>query len=694
MPELNEKQLVIARQEFHSFLAVGAKDFPKLKLKTKLNFFKQKSNTSFESLGCVGYNPAFKELTATIKIKKSSGYSGRLCTKGSFEYVRFYLDYQDGSGWQDMGYTALNVHDIPTEKDCDGKQEKPIEYAVRLAINPKKKFCTIPNLPKVRAILSWNSIPAANDPNQNSGSYVWGDVKDEYIQISPLQLSIPDFPFPVIGDLLEKAVINPEISLSNMASSAAELKALRGAGKTLKASKVDFQELADIYKKEKVGAHRFGFKLLKEAEETSNPMALKTITDLFASKKLSLVENLALVKKLNCNVDYEELFCVAADYHKEAFVGTLKIKRPAGYSGNLCKKGSKEYVSFWIQEEENCEWKHAGTTFVQVHDIQNIPSKGLSYSVILPYDFSGLKKDCKDPQVLKVRAVLSWNSPPKGMDCSGWGNAVESYIQIQPQAVWTGNSPKMITVGGVATDNIDAISGRTLPGAKIEFNQTNTFNDSPFGGVIVVQGVSAPLAGNKYKVKITNLNTGGSYYLNNNLALVGYNPATGVVTHPVITPVADEYEYQPYQNNIGSVLARFTPGNNDRLLITIEHSNGTSDSQVIQMDNTFPVVTMSIDDSGNCSHYKKGDTIKGEFTVDDNYLENYAITTNVGTYTKIGTGLGQTGTTIGAGQFEIATFTNRNCGSIHLRAVQKTIWNSVTTGTHRDISKIVCLSDS
>ncbi len=666
MPRLNQKQLMVARQEYNSYLAVGNVGFSKLNLNTPLDFFKKKGNTTFESLGCVGYNPEFEELTATVKIKRANGYSGNLCSKGSYEYVRFYLDYQDGNGWEDMGYVALNVHDIPTKKDCSQKAEKPIDYVVRLKIDPKQLFCNKANLPKVKAILSWNSIPAANDPNQVAGNYSWGDAKVENIQIKPIKLFFPTFP------------VATNFTLSSLSSKRAIPK------------KVDFLELAETYKKEKIEPHRFGYKLLKEAQSTTSNAIVKNITNLFASKNLSLAESMADLNKLNCNTTYEELLCVGADYNQEALVGTFKVKKPSGYSGNLCNKGSKEYVSFWIQEERTCKWIHAGTTFVEVHDINPLPKGGLSYSAILPYDFSKLKKRCTKPQVLKVRAILSWNTPPQGMDCSNWGNVVESYIQLKPRVTVIGNAPKMITVGGIATDNINPVTGLTVPGAKFEFNQIGTFNNSPFRGVIVIQGVSAPYAGQKYKVKITNLATNGSYYLNDDLKLIGFSG--GTVTHPVVSAVGDEYTYQPYNNNIGSVLARFSPGTNDKIRVTIEHGNGTSDSQIIQMDSTLPKVTMSIDDGGNCTHYNQGDTIKGEFTVADNYLENYAITIGaLGTYTRIGTGLDQSGTNTGAGKFEIQTNPNLNCGSIHLRATQKAILNSVTKGTRDDAHITVCL---
>jgi hypothetical protein len=54
---------------------------------------------TYEQIGCVGLNPYTNELVATIDVKLSSGYSGNLCSQGSYEYVAFWVDWQDGSGW-------------------------------------------------------------------------------------------------------------------------------------------------------------------------------------------------------------------------------------------------------------------------------------------------------------------------------------------------------------------------------------------------------------------------------------------------------------------------------------------------------------------------------------------------------------------------------------------------------------------
>lgn len=47
------------------------------------------------------------------------------------------MDYQDGDGWEDVGVIVVNVHDIPTKKDCSNKDEKPIAYVARLDIKSK-----------------------------------------------------------------------------------------------------------------------------------------------------------------------------------------------------------------------------------------------------------------------------------------------------------------------------------------------------------------------------------------------------------------------------------------------------------------------------------------------------------------------------------------------------------------------------
>ena len=253
----------------------------------------------------------------------------------------------------------------------------------------------------------------------------------------------------------------------------------------------------------------------------------------------------------------------------------------------------------------------------------------------------------------------------------------------------------MVTVGGISTDNINDISGLTLPGAKFEFNQVPVkFNASPFGGIIVIQGVSEPLKGQKYRVRVDNLDTGASYYLKNNLVLVGYDTVTGNIIHPVNqpNPIDHYYTYQPYNRNIGSVLARFKPGTNDLLRITIEMPGGATDSQLIQMDNTVPQLSLSINDNGDCTHYDKGDIIQGNYSLSDNYVGNWILYTNI---CNCGPGANLTinsGTTNSSGPFTVDTNVVKNCGKIVLSVRQKRIINSVRDNVSVHREKIVCIN--
>ncbi|MEI6900234.1 MAG: hypothetical protein WCL00_10165, partial [Bacteroidota bacterium] len=165
----SEKKLIKVEDErlhFLSKLAINPNYFgnnPKSVDKPVLIFLKK---LTYEEISCVGYNPETKNLEATILVKKSFGYSGPLCQQGSFEYVRFYLDFHDGNGFIDQGVASNNVHDIPLGTDCSNLSTFPLNYVIRKGIvNENARFCNQPVLPTLRAILSWNQQPAANDPN-------------------------------------------------------------------------------------------------------------------------------------------------------------------------------------------------------------------------------------------------------------------------------------------------------------------------------------------------------------------------------------------------------------------------------------------------------------------------------------------------------------------------------------------------
>ena len=64
-------------------------------------------NTDFEELRCVGLRPGLDLLEGVLTVKKSSGYSGGLCTTGSTEYVAFWIDFGTGGGFTYMGTATV-----------------------------------------------------------------------------------------------------------------------------------------------------------------------------------------------------------------------------------------------------------------------------------------------------------------------------------------------------------------------------------------------------------------------------------------------------------------------------------------------------------------------------------------------------------------------------------------------------------
>jgi len=120
-----------------------------------------------------------ERLEAVVYINQEGGYNGDVCSNGSQEFVRFYLSYDGGVNWQDQGLSMFTVYDVPGPK--------PLEYDATLQIHPPEGFCFFENLPKVRAILSWNTPPPANSPDWPP---IWGNVVDAQIQIAGFDIII------------------------------------------------------------------------------------------------------------------------------------------------------------------------------------------------------------------------------------------------------------------------------------------------------------------------------------------------------------------------------------------------------------------------------------------------------------------------------------------------------------------------
>jgi hypothetical protein len=690
---LNQKTMNKNEQNLHSlrsnFSALHTSSHPliaKAFAKLKENVATYAGNIYFEEIKGVSYNPDMHLLEAAVAVKKENGYNGNLCSDGSFAFVRFYLNY--GGGWEDQGYTAVNEHDIPTGVDCKKSPEKPLTYSASLKITPKASKCSVHVLPRVRAVLEWNKVPPANDPNYAS---VWGNTFEDHIQIKPVKEII--IKNPVFNQLVELTIQHPTLKLVDAA------KLIPGGEKALEESKdnntfkhAELSTLAELYSdKATVPAARFG---LQHALPLLKSYSLASITssiDTWNKLGIDLNAVIGVLEKTNADIGYEQLESIGLDYNLEQFVASFRVKKPIGYSGDLCHNGSLEYVAFWADFGNNCHWEYLGTTTVNVHDINNIPKEGLSYAAILPYDFNKVRKLCANPEVVKVRAVLSWGSTPSTTDADKleyWGNRMDAYIQIKPGVGSGALKPLINILGGIPVDHISDVDGLTIPGAKFALNQIGVNDYSPFGGVVVVQGPS--FLGHKYRIKVTNTNTLATYYINNDFVAVGWLMVPPYVQYTSVQadPVDFYYDYLPFDKNTDNVLARFVPGTNDLLRLDLEIFGVPGVfTKFIQMDNNSPVISLQINNMGDCSHYKVGDNITGSFSVNDAHLLSYSLVSSFGGSVS--------GTANIANSFSFGTTgTTSPCGKVSLAAYEKTIYDSQWTNNSSYIEQIICLQQA
>ena len=80
-------------------------------------------------------------------------------------------------------------------------------------------------------------------------------------------------------------------------------------------------------------------------------------------------------------------------------------------------------------------------------------------------DLGQFRRECDHPVIGRVRAVLSWGTPPSTTDPDAlpyWGNRLDTHVQLRPGRPYDGSAFFTI-VGGVATASISNVTGETLP---------------------------------------------------------------------------------------------------------------------------------------------------------------------------------------------------------------------------------------
>ncbi len=601
-------------------------------------------NTHWEEITCVGYLPEKRQLEAVFQVKQSSGYSGGLCTNGSFEYVRFFVDW--GSGFQDIGFTSVNVHNI---SDAPAGEQHPIEYLVYHELDEAnhKRFCTAPVLPKVMAVLSWNAIPST-DPTVPP---VFGNAIECFVQINPKTFFIKD-----IFKIQDKIEIDPDIFQNYNLDEPLPIKPI-AEQQSLS------HDLVKEYQKFEIPDHRTFYPAIQSLVK---PTALnlpdigfeKSILEEF---NINIDDLLQAIDKDKANVSYEELCCVGLNTKTDKLGAIVRIKRPSGYGGNLCKKGSFEHVAFWADWNNNGTWdEYLGTVSVRVHDIYNIPDEGLCYAVELPINVSQYLKPCFSPNIIKVRGVLSWSSLPSTTDpndLNSWGNRVDALVQIRPGIPIPGDQfgHRIDFIGNVLVDQIDPISHLAFPSPIASPSSNRPWGQGVnFRAEILNSGAPGSI---HYQVQYFDNGLSDWVPVNNEFSFTTAEPAPGggTLINSVHINAADFGGWFPYlaDQSAGRVIVNDLLGNwntvgksgvhSIRLAFTNDHTHNPINIQYsevyeIMIDNVllnpnpdFGVAinpAYSVDlviDGGDCHQYQKGSSFTGHLRVIDKYFAKWIL---------------------------------------------------------------------
>jgi hypothetical protein len=338
-------------------------------------------------------------------------------------------------------------------------------------------------LPLFRAILAQKTQAA----NSADGTPVWGDAQDGQVDADSLdgmRLAI---------DTIEQRVNEGQINAGQSVG-------------TAKPRMLTPAELHRLYADTSVPQHRYLAPSLAAAVN-SPEIALdpaKWLTDI---SEVNLPRVMDAWLNTNRSTEYEQLNCVGLDPHTSLLTGVLKVKRGKGYSGGPCTAGSREFVAFWV--DWGSGFQYEGTTSVAVHDFNSLPPAGLEYNVFLPVDLLSHMQPCGEAaKTVKVRAVLSWNTPPSTTDPKApvvWGNSLERLIPISPDHALRASDEVLPRAVACAADVDQIGGGGRVIDAAIKALTGMTFG--PYAGLTVVP--DSAIAGPDVADQTFTINTAG-----------------------------------------------------------------------------------------------------------------------------------------------------------------------------------------
>lgn len=605
------------RAQFRTLITANPNYFGNLLESSYQSVFELQSNTTYEEIGCLGYNPKNDRLEAVVYLNQPSGYGGDICSNGTPEFVRFFLSFDDGTTWHDQGLTSFKAYNIP--EGTEGP--KRLEFAASVEADARRRFCFQNNRALVRAILSWNFAPPA-DPNYTP---VWGEVQEAYIQLKPWQL------FP-LGELLKSLDIAIVPQMANLVDLNKPIEA--------KDPKViPAIELHELYKGKGIETHRYALTELHQIinqPTISEPLVLESLESILPGIELDIDDLVGNLFPTDGNTRYEELTCIGFNPNNDTMIGVIRIKKPSGYSGGPCTEGSREYVTFWADYNNNGTFETClGTASVQVHDISQIPAEGLYYVVALPIDLTHRRQPCDDgPKVVPIRAILSWQVAPPCWNPNYvpiWGNREETLIHISPgPSIPFGQiEPQISILGGVPTSKINDFTGLTTSDAIFATN--NLVVDSlgrpcPFARRVNLKGLQ--YVGYKYRVQVRRVGDPFWTTVTTPLRVVDVGGNVSIHTHDG----SGRFDFLPFTQNIENLLALWDTSGDDLWEVRLQIFNMANvllpgeDKHRIQLDNTRPDAEVHIDTgTGDCGKFQIGDFLNGHFVARDDYFRSYTL---------------------------------------------------------------------
>lgn len=167
----------VARKKLRALLLTNPSYFEKIPPSSFSAVLNIQQDTTFESISRLVYNPEIDQIAAAINVKQPTGYSSEILVRGSEEFVRFYLSYDGGSKWRDLGMRSVTVADSYRRGDC--------HCEVALHVVSEDEFILDGVQPKIRAVLSWSTPPPMGEPGWKP---VWGHVAESDVHLEDSQM--------------------------------------------------------------------------------------------------------------------------------------------------------------------------------------------------------------------------------------------------------------------------------------------------------------------------------------------------------------------------------------------------------------------------------------------------------------------------------------------------------------------------